>query len=108
MEAYIKNATEQFEKLLREQIARTEKMKKAAPATDFSKAQKVVIGIVDGDGIGPIITKEGRQKSCLRARSHRARSRSVRSRVLPLKTDLPKIRQFPPRFWQSSKNATSS
>lgn len=58
MEAYIKNATEQFEKLLREQIARTEKMKKAAPATDFSKAQKIVIGMVDGDGIGPIIMKE--------------------------------------------------
>ena len=61
MEAYIKNATEQFEKLLREQIARTEKMKKAAPATDFSKAQKIVIGIVDGDGIGPIITKEAKR-----------------------------------------------
>lgn len=58
MEAYIKNATEQFEKLLREQIARTEKMKEAAPATDFTKAKKIVIGIVDGDGIGPIITKE--------------------------------------------------
>ena len=58
MEAYIKNATEQFEKLLREQIARTEKMKEAAPATDFTKAEKIVIGIVDGDGIGPIIMKE--------------------------------------------------
>ena len=58
MEAYIKNATEQFEKLLREQISRTEKMKEAAPATDFTKAKKIVIGIVDGDGIGPIIMKE--------------------------------------------------
>ena len=58
MEAYIKNACEQFEKLLREQLARSEKMKQAAPATDFASAKKIVIGIVDGDGIGPIIMKE--------------------------------------------------
>ncbi len=58
MEAYIKKATEQFETLLRQQIARTEKMKENAGATDFAKAEKIVIGIVDGDGIGPIIMKE--------------------------------------------------
>lgn len=58
MEAYIKNACEQFEKLLREQLARSEKMKQAAPATDFANAKKIVVGIVDGDGIGPIIMKE--------------------------------------------------
>ena len=58
MEQYIKNATAQFETLLREQLARCEKMKEAAAPTDFANAEKIVIGIVDGDGIGPIIMKE--------------------------------------------------
>ena len=58
MEAYIKKACEQFEGLLREQLARSEKMKEAAPATDFASAKKIVIGIAPGDGIGPIIMKE--------------------------------------------------
>jgi isocitrate dehydrogenase (NAD+) len=58
MEQYIKNATAQFEALLREQLARCEKMKEAAAPTDFANAEKIVIGIVDGDGIGPIIMKE--------------------------------------------------
>ncbi len=58
METYIKKACEQFEALLREQLARSEKMKENAGATDFANAKKIVIGIVDGDGIGPIIMKE--------------------------------------------------
>ena len=58
MEQYIKKACEQFEALLREQLARSEKMKENAGATDFANAKKIVIGIVDGDGIGPIIMKE--------------------------------------------------
>ena len=58
MEKYIKDACEQFEALLREQLARTEKMKQTAGKTDFLGAKKIVIGIVDGDGIGPIIMKE--------------------------------------------------
>ena len=58
METYIKKACEQFESLLREQLARSEKMKENAGATDFANAKKIVIGIVDGDGIGPIIMKE--------------------------------------------------
>ena len=58
METYIKKACEQFEALLREQLARSKKMKENAGATDFANAKKIVIGIVDGDGIGPIIMKE--------------------------------------------------
>ena len=58
MEQHIKNATAQFETLLREQLARCEKMKEAAAPTDFVNAEKIVIGIVDGDGIGPIIMNE--------------------------------------------------
>ena len=55
MEESIKQATAQFDALLRQQLARCEAMKEAAPATDFTKAEKIVIGVCDGDGIGPII-----------------------------------------------------
>lgn len=58
METYIEKACKQFETLLREQLARAEKMKENEGATDFSTAKKIVIGTVDGDGIGPIIMKE--------------------------------------------------
>ena len=58
METYIKKSCEQFEALLREQLARAEKMKENAGATDFASTKKIVVGIVDGDGIGPIIMKE--------------------------------------------------
>ncbi len=57
MEQYIKNATEAFEKVLREQLLRCEKMKNAEKAIDFSKLDKLVIGVCPGDGIGEIICK---------------------------------------------------
>ena len=49
-------ACESFRKLLREQIARIESMN--AEKTDFSQKETVTIGIIDGDGIGPIIMKQ--------------------------------------------------
>lgn len=58
MEQYINDACKQFEKLLREQLARTEEMKKNNTRTDFLNKEKIIIGLVDGDGIGPIIMKE--------------------------------------------------
>lgn len=61
MEKYIQSATEQFEKLLREQLARAEKMAEAAPPKDFKALPCVTIGLCGGDGIGPIIMKEARR-----------------------------------------------
>ena len=58
MEDRIAAAAAQFEKLLREQLARQEAMEKSADARDFSEAEHIVIGIVGGDGIGPIIVRE--------------------------------------------------
>lgn len=46
-------ACEQFRKLLQEQMQRVETMR--ADGTDFSQKETVVIGLIDGDGIGPII-----------------------------------------------------
>ena len=58
MDAYINAAVEQFRKLLCQQAARQERMEKNAPAKDFSKMEKTVIGVIGGDGIGPIIMEQ--------------------------------------------------
>ena len=51
MEEYIQAASRHFEQLLREQLARQERMAQGAATKDFSKVDHIVIGIVDGDGI---------------------------------------------------------
>lgn len=57
----IKSAVKHFEELLREQLARQNKMEQAEPAKTYDADTKVTIGVCDGDGIGPIITKEARR-----------------------------------------------
>ena len=52
----IEQALEAFRVLLNEQQARIANMN--TEKTDFSKKECVTIGVVDGDGIGPIITKQ--------------------------------------------------
>ena len=46
-----------FEKIIADQIARVEKMKSSMTFTDFAAADKITIGLIDGDGIGPVILK---------------------------------------------------
>lgn len=58
MEEIIKKATEQFQKVMREQLERVERMKNAEGFVDFGKLDKIIIGVCGGDGIGPIICKE--------------------------------------------------
>ena len=60
-EDYIKQAAEQFETLLREQLARTDQMAKAEPAKDYSSLKTVTIGLCGGDGIGPVIMKQAKR-----------------------------------------------
>ena len=55
MDEYINAAVEQFRELLCQQAARQERMEKNAPAKDYTTAGKTVIGVIGGDGIGPII-----------------------------------------------------
>lgn len=50
-----------FEGLLREQIARAERLAKAEPPKDFTALDKITIGLCPGDGIGPIIMRETRR-----------------------------------------------
>lgn len=49
---------EHFGKLIKEQLARVEKMKNNEEAVDFSKLDQIIIGCCGGDGIGPAITYE--------------------------------------------------
>ncbi len=58
MENQIKEAVAKFEALVREQLARNEKIKSQKEFLDFDNLDKIVIGVCGGDGIGPIITKE--------------------------------------------------
>ena len=60
-EEYIKKASEQFEALLREQIARSEEMTNAKSPKDFLSLESITIGLCGGDGIGPIIMDEAKR-----------------------------------------------
>ena len=53
----IKQAVEKYEAVLRSQLERVEKINAAGEAVDYTKLDKIVIGICGGDGIGPIITE---------------------------------------------------
>ena len=55
---YIEEAVESFRNLLTGQLERQERMEKAAPKKDFAALDKVVVGVIGGDGIGPAITAE--------------------------------------------------
>lgn len=52
----IEAAMEKFAAILEEQNIRIEKMKKEKDFVDYSKLDKIIIGVCGGDGIGPAIT----------------------------------------------------
>lgn len=54
----MKRAQEIFGELIKGEFKRIKKMKTNNEITDFSKLDNIKIGILPGDGIGPIITKE--------------------------------------------------
>lgn len=54
----IYQAKEAFGKLIEEEFVRIDKMKRAQKAIDFKNEEKIVIGILPGDGIGPIIMEQ--------------------------------------------------
>ena len=54
----IEKAQEQFAVMLEQQLARVERIKNGSARTDYTKLDKVVIGILGGDGIGPFIAEE--------------------------------------------------
>ncbi len=56
MEKYL----EHFDKLVKSQRKRLEKMKSEKEFIDYSKLDKIIIGIIGGDGIGVTITKSAK------------------------------------------------
>ncbi|MCH3914219.1 MAG: isocitrate/isopropylmalate family dehydrogenase [Acidaminococcaceae bacterium] len=54
----IKTAQEKFAELIKSEFARIERMKKGSEVKDFTKLDKIIVGIMPGDGIGPIIMKQ--------------------------------------------------
>ncbi len=57
-EEKIAKALEAYEKLLREQLERNERIKETKEFTDYKNLDKIIIGVCGGDGIGPVITAE--------------------------------------------------
>ena len=55
---YIEQCVEQFRTILEEQTARCKRMAENRVVTDYTKLDKIIIGVVGGDGIGPIISAE--------------------------------------------------
>lgn len=57
----IEAAKEQFGRLLEKQLQRVEDMKSQGDFTDYSKLDKIRIGVCGGDGIGPAITAQAQR-----------------------------------------------
>jgi isocitrate dehydrogenase (NAD+) len=57
-EASYDSALSSIRKLLQEQVERVDRISKSVEWLDYSKLDKLVIGVIGGDGIGPIIAKE--------------------------------------------------
>lgn len=54
----IERAQERFATMLEQQLARVERIKNGSARTDYTKLDKVIVGILGGDGIGPFIAEE--------------------------------------------------
>ena len=61
MEKEIAAAVKQFEELLRGQLQRQEQMRRQAGAKNFAEFPVISVGLIDGDGIGPIIMKQAKR-----------------------------------------------
>ena len=46
--------------IAKDQLARVERLKATSELTDYSKLDKIIVGTIDGDGIGPVIMKSCR------------------------------------------------
>lgn len=57
----IERAKTHFGKLLEQQLARVEQMKKGEPAPDFASLKPIIIGVCGGDGIGPYISEQAQR-----------------------------------------------
>ena len=54
-------AKEQFGKVLKEQLQRIERIKVRSERMDYTKLDKIVVGMLGGDGIGPYIAEDAQR-----------------------------------------------
>lgn len=66
-----------FESIVAQQLARIEKMKKDTDFIDYQALDKIVIGVIGGDGIGPAIT----------AQAHRVLERLLNDEIITGKVE---------------------
>lgn len=59
--AAIEKAKEYFGQIVKQQLQRTDELKKGQEWIDYSKVKPIIIGIIGGDGIGPYIAEESRR-----------------------------------------------
>ena len=57
----IEEAKTHFGKVLEQQLARIERVKKDSGPTDFTKLKPIIVGILGGDGIGPYIAADAQR-----------------------------------------------
>lgn len=60
-EDVMEKALKHFERIIEEQMSRVDALKKAEDWLDYDSLSPIVIGVVGGDGIGPIICDEARR-----------------------------------------------
>ncbi len=60
-EKEIDAAVAKFRALMEEQLARQNRMEAGSAAKDFTKLEKIVVGVCGGDGIGPILMREAKR-----------------------------------------------
>ncbi len=58
MNEQVKLAMEKFAELAEAQLLRAERIKREGDFVDYSKLDKLIVGVCGGDGIGPVITNE--------------------------------------------------
>jgi isocitrate dehydrogenase (NAD+) len=58
MDQNIQAAQEKFGQLIESEYARIQRMKEDNEVTDFSKLDKIIVGVLPGDGIGPLIMEQ--------------------------------------------------
>ena len=58
MQDKINAALAHFEKVMREQLERVERINAQKDFIDYQSLDKIIIGVCGGDGIGPVITNE--------------------------------------------------
>jgi isocitrate dehydrogenase (NAD+) len=81
MDDATRRATEHLAALIANQLARVERMKAAESWIDYSRLHPLIIGIVGGDGIGPIICHEA-QRVLRHVLQHEAEEGAIEFRTI--------------------------